>query len=246
MTVIESPRIFHQTLAIRLALLLLFAFGIGILLSISFVGNDAEKAALSAAIVAAVAYVVIAFAIGRTYIITTPLAIRRETILGITDLPWPEITEYRYRLLGRQRSGDGPQPERFVLTLSTVDGRRITIGPNYRNAVAMRDVVFSRVHPRMIRTVRAELDNQHPVTFGPLTLRPDGIVYKEGRPLLFSEIATIDLASPRLCIKRTGKQNEAIAIGSDRIPNVVAFIELAQEAARKKGRDLLAPVSAGS
>jgi hypothetical protein len=49
-----------------------------------------------------------------------------------------------------------------------------------------------------------------------------------------------------LCIKRTGKQNEAIAIGSDRIPNVVAFIELAQEAARKKGRDLLAPVSAGS
>lgn len=240
MTVIESPRIFDQTLAVRLALLLLFAFGI--LLSISLAGKDAEKAAGSAAIVAAVAYVVIAFAIGRTHIITTPLAIRRETVLGVTDLPWPEITEYRYRLLGRPRSGEESRPERFVLTLSTVDGRRITIGPNYRNAAVLRDVVFSRVHPRMLRTVRTELANQHPVTFGPLTLRPDGIVYKEGRPLLFSEIATIDLASPRLCIKRTGKQNDAIAIGSDRVPNVVAFIELAQEAARKKGRELLASV----
>lgn len=240
MTMIESPRIFRQTLAVRLALLLLFGFGIAILLSISFAGNDAEKAAVSAAIVAAIAYVVLAMAIGHTQIVTTPLAIRRETVLGTTDLPWPEITEYRYRLLGRTRSSESgePRPQRFVLTISAVDGRQITISTNYRNASELRDLVFSRIHPRMLRTVRAELDNQHPVTFGPLTLRPDGIVYKEGRPLLFSEISKIDLTSPRLCIKRDGKSSDAIAVGSERIPNVLAFVALAQEAARKRGREI--------
>ncbi len=237
MTMIESPRIFKQTLAVRLALLLLFGFGIAILLSISFAGKDAEKTAVSAAIVAVVAYVAIAVAIGRTRIVTTPLAIRRETVLGMTDMPWPEVTEYRYRLLGRRRPGDA-KLERFVLTLSTVDGRRITISPNYRDATELRDLVFQRIHPRMLRTVRTELDNQHPVTFGPLTLRPDGIVFKEGRPVLFSEISRIDLTSPRLCVKRNGKAGDAISVGSDRVPNVFAFVTLAQEAARKRGREI--------
>ena len=237
MTMIESPRLFRQTLAVRLALLLLFGFGIAILLSISFAGRDAEKAAISAAIVAAVAYVAIAIAIGRTRIVTTPLAIRRETVLGMTDIPWPEVTEYRYRLLG-PKDPSSTTPERFVLTITTVDGRQITISRNYRNCTELRDLVFQRVHPRMLRTVRTELDNQHPVTFGPLTLRPDGIVYKEGRPILFSEISRIDLTTPRLCVRCDGRAGDAISVGSDSVPNVLAFVALAQEAARKRGRDI--------
>ncbi len=249
MTMTAREQVFRQTLAVRMALALVFLFIIGMCLVVAFADREPVMGGVYAAVGFAVLYVLVAMAIGRTRIVLNPLSIRRETIFGTTEIPWERIVEYRYRILSNQLGAHGGaiaaavtyavekktgKAMSFLLTLKTDDKRKLVITANYRNAHELRDTVLSRIHPKMLEIARTRLARQEAVEFGPLVLRPDGIAYKKKDPVPLGELSKIELTSPQLRIKRTGKLFDAVAVGSQQIPNVIAFVELAREAAEKR------------
>jgi hypothetical protein len=234
---------------LRLGVLLLFAFAIAICLAIAFSNTPIVMGALYTAGALAAIYILIAVAIGKTQIVTSPIGIRRDSMFGTKQISWDQIAEYRYRILSGNAGAHGGliaaaivsamekkrgKAMSFQLVLKGADGTKLTVTSNYKDAHRLRDTVIERIHPRIIKECRALLERQQPVVFGPLVLKTDGIAFKKKDPVPLGEIAKIDLTTAKLRIKRTGKMFDAISVGSEQVPNVMAFVQLAMETTEKR------------
>jgi len=176
-------------------------------------------------------------ALGKTVLIINDSGVRRESVLGQEEIAWSQITETRYRvvpinvyahlgLIGAvlalsSKSG------RAQLTLELIgsDRKKLKVTSNFRNADEAIGIIFGRIIPPMVQNTKARLERGETVQFGGIGLSATAITWK-GTSFPVSEITKAELVRSNLQIKRHGKWRSAISVRSDKVPDVLVFLEV--------------------
>lgn len=176
-------------------------------------------------------------ALGKTVLIINDSGVRRESVLGQQEIAWSQITETRYRvvpinvyahlgLIGvvlalSSKSG------RAQLTLELIgrDRKKLKVTSNFRNADEAIGIILGRIMPPMVQNTKARLQRGETLQFGGIGLSATAITWK-GTSFPVSEITKAELVRSNLQIKRHGKWRSAISVRSDKVPDVLAFLEV--------------------
>ena len=240
---------------------LLIALGIfGILLGLWAAQADSHSAShptllwVSVGLVAAGAALWIA--LGKSVLIINQAGVRRESALGQQEMGWGEIVETRYRvipinvyahfgLIGALVAMSS-KSRRAQLTLQLIsrDRKKLNITSNFRKADQAIGMVLSRILPPMVQSVKGRLQHGETVSFGGLGLSATAVTWK-GTSIPVSEITKAEIAGSNLQLKRQGKWFSAVSVRSDKVPDVLVFLEALESVApqvKATGIDPLARV----
>ena len=136
---------------------------------------------------------------------------QRRAFGGETALRFDEVSEYRYQCV----TVNGV--DQLSLELRAPDGRKIKIGPHWRDVFELIQLLLERTEP-LLRSP----------SFGPVSIEGDGdgdaLVYKDKR-VPFGEIAGVTLDGARLRVARKNKLLAAFAVGSLKVPNVFLLLD---------------------
>jgi hypothetical protein len=177
-------------------------------------------------------------AIGSFVLTLSDQGIRRESLFGVEEIPWDQVRETRYRarpvrpplpkglfgvLLAAAR-----KPPRIKLRLKVVGntGEEIKITESYRRAREAMGIVLGRIIPPMAASVHASLSRGETVFFGDLALSSTGVAWKRRPAVPLAEITRAEIVGRNLQIRSSGKWLSALKVRSDRIPNVLVFLEV--------------------
>jgi hypothetical protein len=234
-----GERRFRQTYNIRVALA---ALTFSLLYLLWFAAHEPEFAPQSmffwACVTAALIYGAIFIAIGQTVLTISDQGIRKESIFGVQEMRWDEISETRYRAQpARPRIPVGlfgylitvvRKPRRIKLRLIVVarDGRQIKITTSYRRAREAISIVLGRILPQMVASVRGRVDRGETVFFGQLALSSTSVAWKTRTPVPVADITRAEIVGRNLKLKCSGKWTSAMKVRSDAIPNVLVFLEV--------------------
>jgi hypothetical protein len=195
-------------------------------------------------------------ALGKTVLTLSDAGVRRESLLGQQEMAWSQIAETRYRvipismyahlgLLGAivamsSKSG------RAQLTLELVgnDGKKLKVTSNFRNADEAIGIILARILPPMVQSVKARLQRGETVQFGGIGLSATAVTWKNSS-IPVSDITKAEIAGTNLQLKRQGKWLTAISVRSEKVPNVLVFLEALESLApqlKSTGIDPLARV----
>lgn len=192
--------------------------------------------------------------ISKVQLLVSERKLRRDTMFGSVEMTWDEIVEYRYRILSNQGAMFHAGGLIGMLIMSAVQKRRkaalnfdlrlvgqsekIAITASYAKAQELKNAVIGKLHARMLPSYREKLARLEPIEFGPVTLASDSLRFKKAVVPL-GEITSIDLTGLPLVVKKEGKLFAAVSVPSNKVPNVLALIEILQEAIqRRAGRPL--------
>jgi hypothetical protein len=244
----QPEQTYGQTWAVRVALLIVSLLLIGMFVAIAVSEPDGRQFAAIATIVILGIWAGIAVMIGKTRIMANDFGIRRESLFGATELQWRSIREYRYKILMSNAAGHfggiayliARMIERrrgkalsFVLTLLGENGE-IRVTSNFRNAHELKERALTRIHGSMLPSMRASLERGQPLQFGPISLTREAVSYKRKAPVPLSEVGRIELTGPQLRIKKSGKMFDYASIPAAKIPNILAFMQIAREATERR------------
>jgi uncharacterized protein DUF6585 len=195
-------------------------------------------------------------ALGKTVLIINGAGVRRESILGQQEMAWEEIVETRYRvvpvnvyahlgLIGAVLAMSS-KSGRAQLNLQLIgsNGKKLKVTSNFRNADRAIGIILGRILPPMVQKVKARLGCGETVPFGQIGLSATSITWK-GTSIPVSDVASAELAGSNLRVKRQGKWLATISIRSDKVPNVLVFLEALESLApqvKSTGIDPLARV----
>ena len=195
-------------------------------------------------------------ALSKTVLIISDSGVRRESVLGQQEMAWSQITETRYRvvpinvyahlgLIGAvlalsSKSG------RAQLTLELIghDRKKLKVTSNFQNADEAIGIILGRIMPPMVQNTKARLQRGETVQFGRIGLSATAITWK-GTSVPVSEVTKAELVRSNLQIKRHGKWHSAISVRSDKVPDVLVFLEVLESLApqaKATGIDPLARV----
>jgi hypothetical protein len=229
---------FGQTFVARLVL------AMGILLALIFVwampddpspSLHPELLWISAGLV--IAGVLSGIAIGKTVLTINDQGVRRESVLGTQEILWSQIQETRYRvipinvyahfgLIGALVAMSSKSAKaNLQLELISTDGKRLKVTSNFRNAKEAIGLILGRIQPPMIKSAQTSLQRGETVKFGDLTLSATQVSWKNKTTIPVSEIEKAEIAGSNLQLKRRGKWLTAVNVRSDKIPNVLVFLE---------------------
>ncbi len=135
---------------------------------------------------------------------------------------------------------------RAQLTLELIrrDRKKLEVTSNFRNADEAIEIILSRILPPMVQNTKAALQRGETLKFGGIGLSVTTISWK-GVPIPVSEITKAELVRSNLQIKRQRKWRHAISVRSDKVPDVLVFLETLESLApqiRATGIDPLARV----
>lgn len=209
---------------------------------------------VSLALVFAVATLWIA--LGKSALIINDSGVRRESVLGQQEIAWSQIRQTRYQvvpinvyahfgLIGAllamsSKSGRA----QLTMELISYDGSKPKVTSNYRNAGEAIGIILGRILPPMVQNVKTRLQRGETVQFGDLGLSATAVTWK-GASIPVSEISKAELVRSNLQIKRQGKWLSAISIRSNKVPDVLVFLEVLEALApqiKSTGVDPLAGV----
>ena len=252
-----GERRFGAAYTTRIALILALA---GFLAGLWFSQKDLRFAShptlflISVGLVLAVAAA--CFVLGKSVLTISDAGVRTESIFGQQEMAWGQITETRYRvvpinvyahlgLIGAiiamsSKSGRA----HLTLELISADGKKLKVTSSYRHADAAIGIILSRIMPPMVASVKSRLQRGETVQFGTLGLSATAVIWK-GNTIPVSEIGKAELMRSNLQIKRQGKWRSAISIRSDKVPDVLVFLEVLESLApqiKVNGIDPLARV----
>jgi len=194
--------------------------------------------------------------LGKSVLIINPSGVRRESILGQHEMAWSQVKETRYRVVPINMYGHFglvgallamySKSGRVQLTLQLVsqDGKKLNITSNFRKAEEAIGIILSKILPPMVQNVKARLQRGETVQFGGLRLSATAVAWK-GASIPVAEITKAELVRSNLQIKRQGKWLSAISVRSDRVPDVLVFLEVLESLApqlKASGVDPLARV----
>jgi Family of unknown function (DUF6585) len=181
-------------------------------------------------------------ALGKTVLIISDSGVRRESILGQQEIAWSQITETRYRvvpinmyahlgLIGAvvamsSKSGRA----QLTLELISQDRKKLKVTSNFRNADEAIGIILGRILPPMVQNVKARLQRGETVQFGGLGLSATAITWK-GSSVPVSEITKAELVRSNLQVKRHGKWFSVISVRSEKVPDVLVFLEVLESLA---------------
>ena len=83
-----------------------------------------------------------------------------------------------------------------------------------------------QVYPRLLKEYLQHLRNGQPIPFGPLQVRPEGVV-KGQRRLSWSEVASAELKDGRIVLK-TNQRGAPIRVRANSVPNAEICLQLIQ------------------
>jgi len=193
---------------------------------------------------------------GKSALIINDSGVRRESVLGQQEIAWSQIVETRYRvvpinvyahfgLIGAVLAASS-KSGRAQITLELIgQGRKkLKVTSNFRNADEAIGIILGRIMPPMVQSTRARLQRGETVQFGGLGLSTTAITWK-GASIPVSEITKAELVRSNLQIKRQGKWLATISVRSDKVPDVLVFLETLESLApqiKSTGIDPLARV----
>jgi hypothetical protein len=182
--------------------------------------------------------------------------VRRESAFGQQEMSWSEIAETRYRvvpiniyghfgLIGALMAMSSKSGRaQITLTLIGNDGKKLKVTSNYRNSSEAIGIILARILPAKVQSVKARLQRGETVSFGGIGLSATAVTWKKSS-IPLSEITKAELVRGNLQIKRQGKWLTAISVRSDKVPDVLAFLEVLESVApqvKATGIDPLARV----
>jgi hypothetical protein len=195
-------------------------------------------------------------ALGKSALVINDSGVRRESVLGQQEIAWQQIIETRYKvvpinvyahfgLIGAllalsSKSGRA----HLTLELVSADRKKLKVTSNFRNANEAIGIILGRVLPPMVQNVKVRLQHGETVQFGGIGLSATAVNWK-GSSVPVSEITKAELVRSNLQIKRQGKWLSAISVRSDKVPNVLVFLEVLESLApqvKSTGIDPLARV----
>ena len=176
-------------------------------------------------------------ALGKTVLIINDSGVRRESLLGQQEITWSQIAETRYRvvpinvyahfgLIGALLAMSS-KSGRAHLTLELIgqDRKKLKVTSNFRKAEEAIGIILSRILPPMVQNTKAKLQRGETVQFGGIGLSATAVSWK-GSSTPISEITKAELVRSNLQIKRRGKWLSAISVRSDKVPDVLVFLEV--------------------
>jgi hypothetical protein len=182
-------------------------------------------------------------ALGKTALIISDGGVRRESAFGQQEMAWSQITETRYQvipiniyahfgLIGALIALSAKKSGRANLTLELIaqDRRKLKVSSNYRNADEAIGMILTRILPPMVQNAKAKLQRGETVQFGGLGLSSTAVIWK-GNPIPVSEITEAEMVRGSLQIKRRGKWLSAVSVRSNKVPDVLVFLEVLESLA---------------
>lgn len=196
-------------------------------------------------------------ALSKCALVINDSGIRRESVFSQQEMPWSQVAETRYQvvpinvymhfgLIGALIAMSSRKSGRAYLTLTLIDQdrKKLKITSNYRNADEAIGIILSRLMPAMVQRVKSRVQRGENVQFGGLGLSATAVTWK-GNSIPVSEIIKAELAGTSLQIKRSGKWLSAVNVKSNKVPDVLVFLEVLESLApqiKSTGVDPLARV----
>jgi Family of unknown function (DUF6585) len=233
-----GERRFAAALTARILVTLLVA---GFLAGVWAVQNDSQSGAhpilmwISMLLVGAL----VAFWIvqGKSALIINDAGVRRESVFGQQEMAWSQIAHTNYRvvpinayahlgLIGALLAASS-KSGRAQLTLELVStaGKKLKVTSGFRDASEAIGIILARILPGMVQNAKARVQHGETVHFGGLGISAVAVTWKN-LSIPLSEITKAEIAGSNLQIKKTGKWLAAISVRSDKVPDVLAFLEL--------------------
>jgi len=176
-------------------------------------------------------------ALGKSVLIINDSGIRRESVLGQQEIAWSQIAETRYRvvpinvyahfgLIGALLAMSS-KSTRAQLTLELIgqDRKKLKVTSTFQKTEEAIGIILSRILPPMVQNTKAKVQRGETVQFGGIGLSATVVTWK-GSSIPVSEITTAALVRSNLQIKRRGKWLSAISVRSDKVPDVLVFLEV--------------------
>lgn len=241
---------------------LLLAFGVLLALVLLWAMSDNPSISSNPALVwislgLVIAGVLAWIGIGKSALIINDQEVRRESVLGVQEMPWSLIQETRYEvipinvyahfgLIGyllalRSKSGNA----NLTLTLISTEGKRLKVTSNFQNAKEAIGLILTRILPPMVKAAQTSLQHGQTVKFGDMSLSATQVAWKNKTSIPVSEIEKAEIVGGNLQLKRRGKWLSAVSVRSDKVPNVLVFLEVLESLApqiKSTGIDPLARV----
>jgi len=196
-------------------------------------------------------------AMGKSAVVISDSGVRRESIFGQHEIAWSQVAETRYQvvpinvyahfgLIGALIAMSRKKSSRAHLTLELIghDRKKLKVTSNFRNADEAIGIILSRLVPPMVQNVKSRVQRGETVQFGALGLSATAVVWK-GNSIPVTEITKAELAGSNLQIKRSGKWLSAVNVRSNKVPDVLVFLEVLESLAhqiKSMGIDPLARV----
>src|SRR5581483_1206170 len=199
------------------------------------------------------------FVAGKSALTLSDAGVRRESMFGRQEMAWSQIAETRYRvvpinvyahfgLIGMllamsSKSGKSGRAQ-LTLELMSADGKKLKVTSAFRNADEAIGMILERILPAKVQSVKARVQRGETVSFGPVGLSATAVNYK-GNSIPVSQITSAELKASNLQIKRQGKWMSAVSVRSDKVPDVLVFLEVLESLApqvKASGVDPLARV----
>jgi hypothetical protein len=194
--------------------------------------------------------------VGKSVLILNDAGVRKESVLGQQEIAWSRIVETRYRvvpvnvyahfgligaLLAMSGKSGGAQ---LTLELIGHDRKKLKVTSNFRNADEAIGIILSRILPPMVQTTKGRVQRGETIQFGGIALSATTITWK-GASIPLSQITRAELVRSNLQIKQQGKWRNAVSVRSDKVPDVLVFLETLESLApqiKATGIDPLARV----
>jgi hypothetical protein len=196
-------------------------------------------------------------ALGKSAVVISDSGVRRESLFGQQELAWGQIAETRYQvvpinvyahfgLIGALIAMTSKKSTRAHLTLELIDldRKKLKVTSNYQHADEAIGMILSRLLPPMVQNVKSKVQRGETVQFGDLGLSTTAVIWK-GNSIPVMEITKAELAGSNLQIKRQGKWLSAVSVRSNKVPDVLVFLDVLESLApqiKSMGVDPLARV----
>ena len=195
--------------------------------------------------------------LGKTALTISDAGIRRESVFGQQEMAWGQIIETRYRvtpvnvyahfgLVGYILAMSSSKSGRAQLSLELIsgDGNELKVTSILRDASEAIGLILARILPPMVQNVKSRLQRGETVPFGGIGLSATTVTWKS-QSIPVTQITKAELLRTNLVVKREGKWMAAISVRSDKVPNVLVFLEVLESLApqvKSTGIDPLARV----
>ncbi len=198
-------------------------------------------------------------ALGKSALIINDAGVRRESLLGQQEMAWSQITETRYRvvpitlyahfgligaLIAMSSKSSKSGRAQLTLTLVSGDGKKLKVTSNYRHADEAIGIILERIVPPKVQNVKSRIQRGETVNFAGIGLSATAVTWKN-TAIPVSQITKAELAGSNLQIKRQGKWMSAVSVRSDKVSDVLVFLEALESVApqvKASGVDPLARV----
>lgn len=194
---------------------------------------------------------------GKSAVVISDSGVRRESVFGQQEVAWSQVAETRYQvvpinvyahfgLIGALIAMTTKKSARAHLTLELIDRdrKKLKVTSNYHHADEAIGMILSRLLPPMVQSVKSRVDRGETVQFGDLGLSATAVIWK-GNSIPVTQISKAELAGANLQIKKQGKWLSAVSVKSNKVPDVLVFLEVLESLApqiKSVGVDPLARV----